>query len=181
MVRTMLDVVEEEANRVVEDSQGLGHDDFIEVILPISIGANDNVAIVDIETTGLSPTSSEIITLGMIYSHYIHIIQRMNMENGAFKKLVMEKMEELDGRGFSFFAFNCGFEDRFLDNVYEWNEIQPYRIAKDKCIVFDHFHFGTGRDALSWWKKWKSEQDIDMIINIEQMKKESIWIRSKYY
>lgn len=166
-MKTMFDAFESDFKESVDDAVKLCDSSFIEIIIPMKVGLDENVSIVDIETTGLDPSRNKLITLGMIYGHNLHIMQRMKEDKDDFKDRCIEHITELNRHGIlEFYAYNCSFESRFLGNHLSWNEIMPYRIKKDECVKFDHFHFGTGKEAVAWWKKWEKTGEIEYIENI---------------
>jgi len=147
MVKTMIDVVEERIRDEIASAQE-SNGRYLSLQIPLRISADSGIAVVDIETTGLNPNSSEIVTLGIMHYGQLQIIQNLTMTPEDFRDILKDFLDDVEEHLLvrDFYAFNCSFERRFLGDKYDWKEIQPYRISKDRCIVFDHFGFG-GRSA----------------------------------
>lgn len=75
------------------------------------IGGIFEGSIIDLETTGLEPHKSEIITFGYIVKNILKVIQRREATEYRF----LEKMkQELSNLPYPIYAFNAEFESKFL-------------------------------------------------------------------
>jgi uncharacterized protein YprB with RNaseH-like and TPR domain len=86
-------------------------------------------SIVDIETTGLEPATSELVTLGSLAGNQVKVLQRVDASEGEFCDLVRNELASLPG---PFYAYNASFEATFLSaklgEDFEWVDIMgPWR------------------------------------------------------
>jgi len=162
-MRTMLDVVGDEFDRLAHRDDLM----FMTVVVPMNISIDSKLAIVDIETTGIDANRNKIVTCGVINSNKM-IIEQCYNPDFEFRDFVKGSIFDLGYRyGVErFYAFNCGFEKRFIGGGFDWREIQPYRISKDNCIHFDHYGFGVGKDVVKWWRSWKKSGNLVDLRNI---------------
>lgn len=161
----MLDVVDKQ----MADELSKPHpNEWFEVVVNLNVKLNPSVAIVDIETTGLTPDCSDIVTLGIIYDNKMMILQRCGTDCRAFKMEVHRRLQYVKawGKTTTFFAYNRGFEKEFLGDGYEWAELMPFRIKKDECIKFVHYHFGEGKEVVRWWQNYLASSKHEYLVNI---------------
>jgi uncharacterized protein YprB with RNaseH-like and TPR domain len=79
--------------------------------LPVGISEG---SLIDFETTGLDPRTSDVVTLGYIVGNTMHILQRRDT-GPSFDKRVKEVLESLPE---PIFAYNSPFEERFTRDKY---------------------------------------------------------------
>ena len=123
--------------------------------------------IFDVETTGLSPRTGELITVGYISGSELHVFQRMPNET---EKEFREKLGDLSSLPRPFLAYNKKFEERWLgfeideDIMESWRRLAEER-RKDGFKVHYNLEelvptltgvrFGvefTSKDVISAWE-----------------------------
>lgn len=173
----MIDIVGETFKGALEAKLASKHGDmdkvdYVAIKIPMRIEIPRD-AVVDIETSGYSPSRGGIVTLGIFSRNYIIIIQRISGHHSNFadfcKSYLAELMKERNEDtelGIvkipaieRLWAYNRSFETLWLELPFE--EIWPYKTKKDTCIRFDHFGFGTGADIKGWWKEAKHGRTLE--------------------
>ncbi len=86
-------------------------------------------SVVDIETTGVEPATSELVTLGSLAGNQVKVLQRVDASEGEFCDLVRNELASLPR---PFYAYNASFEATFLNaklgENFEWIDIMsPWR------------------------------------------------------
>jgi uncharacterized protein YprB with RNaseH-like and TPR domain len=133
-----------------------------------------NGTVIDLETTGLSETNDEIITLGFIEKNQLQIIQRTAHDKEEFYREIRGVIKGLQT---PFYAYN-NFEEKFIkgqlglkkkvvDVFKPWKEKADADGIKwsslDDLVSEPEIYFGlprvTGRDCPACWNKYLSTGD----------------------
>lgn len=98
-------------------------------------------SIIDIETTGLSPSHDAIITCGILSQNKVRIFQLLNEDYATFKETISGEVKSSpDPR----WAYCCGFERGFLGGEWndlgvtyevDWDEYNPVRYYKLNAVA----------------------------------------------
>jgi uncharacterized protein YprB with RNaseH-like and TPR domain len=86
-------------------------------------------SIVDIETSGVEPATSELVTFGSLVGNQVKVLQRVDASEEEFCELVRNELACLPR---PFYAYNASFEATFLaaklGEDFEWVDIMgPWR------------------------------------------------------
>jgi len=130
----------------------------------------DDVAVVDVETSGIHPGYGGLLTLGIYNGGTVEIIQRLKSGDGyhkEFRRSAINYLSEKYGEC-SLYAYNRTYENRWLDRN-DFFEVDPRGSAnrkKDDCVSFDDFHYGKGSEVIDSWRSWKSNESEKYIKDI---------------
>jgi len=127
--------------------------------------------IIDFETTHWDVEKGELITAGFLSKEGIVILQRLELAENEFKKMVTE---EIQTKRRPWFAFNKEFEEKFLPITMD-KELQQYERESAFGALLDEGlldHYGSLCDPLfneeihRFWNAWKSIKDMVFISKI---------------
>lgn len=141
-------------------------------MLPISCEGT----IFDIETTGFSPSTDKIITIGLISANEIQIYQREG-DSISEENSMQEIIKGLTTFPRPYMAYNKSFEERWLrfnidvdlfEEWKEWAQIFKAKQPKLKELVplldyFSHREEPIWTDVVSLWKGYLQDQIKDRL------------------
>jgi len=136
---------------------------FREITLPVQLTRG---SLVDIETSGLPiEREAEAITIGYVIGNKIHIIQRTGKDG---KQAFLDQLPSLPR---PIYAFNKGFEERFLGIKIDGElQLRPFERKREAIRIEglkDPFN-GYGRYARDAWALHIRNDDLSYIEAVMQ-------------
>jgi len=127
----------------------------------------DNVAVVDIETTGLDHKRDRMLTLGIYRSDRITIYQLLFGKDLREYSIVKRAIEDL--KPLKVYAWYKDFEEKWL-GLNGLHELQIYNFEmKDRSIQIKGLESEiTGSNVPLAWREWREKGDICMVLAIVQ-------------
>ena len=113
-------------------------------------------SIVDIETTGISPWSDRVVTVGLVHGNVCEVFQRTDES---------DMLEALSGRLETLprpiFAFNKGFEESFLGLVVDYElQLRPYESLTEAIHISGICDpLGSGRQVPPEWRAYQIDRN----------------------
>lgn len=155
--------------------------------LPVGIY---NGSIIDIETTGLDPSSDDIITFGFIENNQVHVLQRAEASATEYYSIMNDVLIRLPN---PIYAYNAEFEQSFLKAKVGFEEnildvFEPFKIRSDKeghkypsldeLAPLPREYFGDkqtrGKHILSFWQMYCTKKDRRSLASIVRHNREDL-------
>jgi len=133
--------------------------------------------ILDLETTGLDPKTSEMITFGYIHGNSLVILQRVEKETEKFYNAIKKELSRIQQ---PIFAYYAEFEKSFLEKLFDFKGIfvdilDPWKVKAnelgitapklDKLIPGPEKYMGekvtTGADVVQTWQRYLKTCDLE--------------------
>lgn len=126
--------------------------------------------IIDFETTHWDVKKAELITAGFLSKEGIVILQRLELSEDEFKRMIIEEMQT---KNRPWYAFNKEFEEKFLPIAID-NELQRERESAFGALLEEGLlnHYDLLCDPLfneeikRFWDAWKSTKDMVFVSKI---------------
>lgn len=136
-----------------------------------------NGIILDLETTGINPKTSEVITFGYIHGDSLVILQRVEKETEKFYHAIKKEISKIQQPVFAYYA---EFEKSFLEKLFDFKGIfvdilDPWKVKAnelgikapklDKLVPGPEKHMGekvtTGADVVQAWQRYLKAGDLE--------------------
>ncbi len=120
-------------------------------------------SIVDVETTGISPKSNRVVTVGLVHGDVCEVFQRTDESD-----MLAALSKRLRSLPRPIYAFSKGFEESFLGMILDCElQLRPYESLSQAIHISGICDpLGSGRHVPPEWRAYQIDGNIDHLERI---------------